>query len=116
MGWDAEPWGFPFTRAQWRLTPDEFQDACRRAKALMDQRDRLHSSTIRNQPGDRRDTAPVGPRDPAALESRMILIDSWNEYAEGHYISPTRQYGFGYLDAIRQVFARPSGQHVDAVP
>jgi hypothetical protein len=87
MGWDAEPWGFPFTKVQWGLTPDEFQEVCRRAKALVDQ------------------------RDPVALESRMILIDNWNEYGEGHYISPTRKYGFGHLNAIRRVFARlPDGR------
>ncbi len=92
MGWDSRPWGTSHSAAQWRLTPDELRVLCQRAKDLVDR------------------------REPGGLDSRMILLDNWNEYGEGHYIFPTRQYGFGYLDAIREVFAPGAGPHVDLVP
>jgi hypothetical protein len=92
MGWDSAPWGFSCTTARWRLTPDEFKTLCERAKQVLDRRR-----------GD-------------GLADRMLLIDNWNEYGEGHYIFPTREHGFGYLDAIRAVFAPDAGPHVDLVP
>lgn len=39
------------------------------------------------------------------LGSRMLLLDNWNEWGEGHYLAPYREYGFGYLDAVRDVFS-----------
>lgn len=36
---------------------------------------------------------------------RSAVLATWNEYGEGHYIMPTPLYGFGYLDAVRAVFA-----------
>lgn len=50
------------------------------------------------------------------LGSRMLLLDNWNEWGEGHYIAPYREYGFGYLDAVRTVFADAPGPHVDLIP
>jgi hypothetical protein len=50
------------------------------------------------------------------LESRLILLDNWNEYGEGHYLFPCAQYRFGYLDAIREVFAANSPPHTDMTP
>ena len=38
----------------------------------------------------------------------MLLLDNWNEWGEGHYIAPYREYGFGYLDAVRKVFSDAS--------
>lgn len=92
MGWDSAPWGFSCTRARWRLTPDEFAALCGRAKQVLEAR-----------PGD-------------GIADRLLLIDNWNEYGEGHYIFPSREHGFGYLDAIRSVFAPGAGPHVDLVP
>ena len=44
-------------------------------------------------------------------KSKFITFDTWNEYGEGHYIFPTKAHddrlgygGFGYLDAIADVF------------
>lgn len=44
-------------------------------------------------------------------KSKLITFDTWNEYGEGHYLFPTAgEYknqgygGFGYLDAIAEVF------------
>ncbi len=53
---------------------------------------------------------------PDQLGSRMLLLDNWNEWGEGHYIAPYREYGFGYLDAVRKVFSTAPEPHVDLIP
>lgn len=34
-------------------------------------------------------------------EHRIIFIKSWNEWGEGNYMEPDRQYGRGYIEALR---------------
>jgi hypothetical protein len=92
MGWDEAPWRFKYSKIQWRLTPAEFETLAQRAKRLLDQR-----------PG-------------SDLASRVVLLDNWNEFGEGHYLLPTRGHGFGYLDAVREVFAPDAPSHVDPTP
>ncbi|MDH7569835.1 MAG: glycoside hydrolase family 99-like domain-containing protein, partial [Armatimonadota bacterium] len=53
---------------------------------------------------------------PQELGSRMVLLDNWNEWGEGHYIAPYTEYGFGYLDAVRRVFGEAAEPHVDVLP
>lgn len=89
MGWDSTPWHY--SSSIWQLTPDEFSEACSRAKAM----------------------AGTFPDD--SLGSKMILLDNWNEFGEGHYIFPHREHGFGYLDAARKAFT-DDPPHVDLVP
>lgn len=50
------------------------------------------------------------------LGSKTLILDNWNEWGEGHYLAPYREYGFGYLDAIRDVFATTPGAHEDLIP
>ncbi len=50
------------------------------------------------------------------LGSRMLLLDNWNEWGEGHYIAPYREYGFGYLDAVRTALSDAPEPHVDLLP
>jgi len=50
------------------------------------------------------------------LGSRMLLLDNWNEWGEGHYLMPYREYGFGYLDAVRKVFTDAPESHRDLIP
>jgi len=50
------------------------------------------------------------------LGSKMLLLDNWNEWSEGHYLAPHREYGFGYLDAVRKVFSDAPEKHTDLVP
>lgn len=50
------------------------------------------------------------------LGSKMLLLDNWNEWGEGHYIAPNREFGFGYLDAVRNVFSSSPRQHADILP
>jgi len=39
-----------------------------------------------------------------AETEKMVLFTCWNEYGEGHFFSPSTKEGFGYLNAIRDVF------------
>ena len=50
------------------------------------------------------------------LGSRMLLLDNWNEWGEGHYIAPYREYGFGYVDAVRNVLCDAPEPHTDLIP
>ena len=90
MGWNQEPWG----RANGgsRHSPSEFKALCTQAREQMDKLPDSH------------------------LGRRLLLLDNWNEWGEGHYLAPHRQYGFGYLDAVREVFAQPSPEHRDIAP
>lgn len=92
MGWDSEPWGFSQSRSQWRLNPAEFKLLCQRAKSLIDR------------------------RGPVTTAGRLILLDNWNEFGEGHYLMPTRGYGFGHLNAVREVFAPISPPSDNRIP
>jgi len=76
----------------WKIPPTEFEQLLRAAKAF---------------------TATL-PKE--QLGSRMLLLDNWNEWGEGHYLAPYREYGFGYLDAVRNVFSTADRQHVDLLP
>jgi len=37
-------------------------------------------------------------------EVPLITINSWNEWTEMSYLEPDDVYGYGYLEAIRDVF------------
>lgn len=37
-----------------------------------------------------------------AIGKRIFMIDNWNEWDEGHYVSPSHEFGFKYLQAIRE--------------
>ena len=50
-----------------------------------------------------------------SLGRRMVLLPNWNEFGEGHFLMPSNLAGFGYLDAILDVFADRAA-HEDAVP
>jgi hypothetical protein len=38
----------------------------------------------------------------------LLFINSWDEFTEAHSIEPTKEYGFQYLDAVREEFASGS--------
>jgi hypothetical protein len=40
-----------------------------------------------------------------SLGKRFVMFGNWNEYGEGHFLSPTNWQGFGYLDEIKRVFS-----------
>jgi hypothetical protein len=76
----------------WKLPPADYEDLLRQAKAF-----------VTTLPADE-------------LGSKLLLLDNWNEWGEGHYIAPYREYGFGYLDAVRDVLSDSPGPHVDLIP
>lgn len=90
MGWDSRPW-HP-SQSIWRLPPGDFQRLCEKARSA------------------------AGRLPASSLGRRLVLLDNWNEYGEGHYIAPHRQYGFGYLDAVRAAFTDASESHADIIP
>jgi hypothetical protein len=91
MGWDSRPWNeTPFYWSD--NTPAKFRDLCQRAKAVMDAK-----------PTD-------GPG------KKTVIFCCWNEFGEGHYIEPTRGYGYAYIDAIRDTFGTAPAKHTDLAP
>ena len=77
----------------WKIPPKDYETLLRRGKEFIEQ----------NIPKDE-------------LGSKMLILDNWNEWSEGHYIAPYREYGFGYLDAIRRVFSNAPEEHEDLIP
>jgi hypothetical protein len=89
-GWDPRPWHGPDPRIFYPdRNPKDFVPHLKAAKEFLDRRDR-------------------GPH--------LCIIEAWNEWGEGSYIEPHAEYGFEYLDAVRQVFAPQAGPHVDVAP
>jgi hypothetical protein len=66
----------------------------------------LHGSTpqlfqkILRRTLERRAHVPLG--------ENIILLKSWNEWAEGNHLEPDLRFGRGYLDVIRQEVSAPA--------
>ncbi len=78
--------------AHYHMSPEGFRRVCEDVKALTD----------------------ALPED--SLARRMILVDNWNEWGEGHYLAPCREHGFEYLDVLRDVFTDAPREHTDIIP
>lgn len=37
----------------------------------------------------------------------FVMINAWNEWVEGSYLLPDQKWGYGYLDAVKHIFAEP---------
>ncbi len=48
--------------------------------------------------------------------ANMAIIEAWNEWGEGSFIEPDREWGFAFLDAVRETFTDAPDEHVDYVP
>jgi hypothetical protein len=46
--------------------------------------------------------------DQRGLDPKLILINAWNEWTEDSYLLPDREFGYGYLEAVRDVFGESS--------
>jgi len=84
-GWDSRPWHGPQARVRTGKTPELWQKMLANAKAFAD------------DPGHK---LPEG--------KKLVFLEAWNEFGEGDYIEPHREFGFDYLEAIRKVFAPKS--------
>ena len=62
-------------------TPENFKSACEKIKALTD------------------DSMKKG-----IMKAPFITVNSWNEWTETSYLQPDDLYGYGYLEAIKEVF------------
>lgn len=99
MGWDPKPWENagcfwlrPENMLRFKLLPEDYRRVCEGVKEMMVE----FPST--------------------SLARRMLLLDNWNEWGEGHYISPHQEHGFDYLDVVRDVFTKAPIEHVDLRP
>jgi len=87
MGWDSSPrtnqenpwgnFGYPYTPIIVGNTPKAFKNALIEAKEFMDEH--------------------LG-------KTKILTINSWNEWTEGSYLEPDTVNKLGYLEAIKQVF------------
>ena len=66
------------TRRIWKLRPESFRTLLQKITERMD----------------------ALPQD--SIASKMIMLDNWNEWDEGHYILPSHEFGFKYLQAVRE--------------
>ena len=37
-----------------------------------------------------------------AYAKKILMIDNWNEWDEGHFVATSHKFGFKYLQAIRE--------------
>lgn len=86
-GWDASPRtlqsdmydnvGYPFTTVVTDNRPELFQKQLQAAKEFAERPE---------------------------YNGHMVTISCWNEWTEGSYLEPDEQYGYGMLEAVRNVF------------
>ena len=62
-------------------TPENFKAACEKIKAFAD-----------------------ASMEKGNMKAPFITVNSWNEWTETSYLQPDDLYGYGYLEAIRDVF------------
>ncbi len=91
-GWDSRPWHGDSSLVRYGRSPELFK------QHLQDARNFLETNSTNSR----------------VLPS--ILIEAWNEWGEGSYIEPHKEFGFGYLDAIRDVFTDAPAEHADLAP
>lgn len=80
--WDPEPRlkTMPgcYIDEKWYVYPDDFRRVLRDCKNIAD-----------SMPSD-------------SIGRKLIMIDNWNEWDEGHFVAPSHEFGFRYLQAIRE--------------
>ncbi|MEQ9300510.1 MAG: glycoside hydrolase family 99-like domain-containing protein [Cyclobacteriaceae bacterium] len=78
VGWDASPRAHNYTGSIVKNnTPENFKKALQKGKEYVD-------------------THPE--------QAPLVVINSWNEWTETSYLMPCSMYGYGYLEAVKQVF------------
>lgn len=90
-GWDSRPWHGENNLVRFGRTPELFRRHVRDAKEFLET--------------------------PSQTSARkVVLIEAWNEWGEGSYVEPHSEFGFGYLDALREVFTDAATAHDDVTP
>ena len=98
QGWDVSPRtvqsdiydtsrGYPFCTVVVNHTPERFAEALRYARTLYEE---------------------------GVSRSEMIQIACWNEWTEGAYLEPDTRFGYGFLEAVREVFGCGGGEAATA--
>ncbi len=64
-------------------TPDNFRTACKKVKSFADE-------SINK----------------GIMKAPFITVNSWNEWTETSYLQPDDLYGYGYLEAVKEVFVK----------
>ena len=78
VGWDNNPRFHNFRPGIVKnATPEEIEKALRMAKEFVDTHE---------------------------LPMPLITVNSWNEWTETSYLQPDNVYGYGYLEAVKEVF------------
>ena len=90
-GWDARPAQGSGAAVRTGSSPDKFKVMLQNARTFID-----------SSGGN--------------IAPKMLMIEAWNELGEGAYIEPTKQWEFGYLDALREVFIAVPQPHTDEYP
>ncbi len=91
-GWDSRPWHGENNLVRYGRTPEFFK------RHLVDAKEMLNSPKVN------------------FADKKLVLVEAWNEWGEGSYIEPHQEFGFGYLDAIREVFTDAPKEHADVTP
>ena len=76
--WNDQGYAFRKWGSIWYLKPENYRLLLRRMREMTD-------------------ALPDG-----AWGKRIFMIDNWNEWDEGHFVSPSVEFGFSYLQAIRE--------------
>ena len=45
--------------------------------------------------------------DHISTQEPLVFVNSWNEWTEGAYLEPDERYGYGHLEALRQIVQHP---------
>ncbi len=72
--WDRTPRCAAWDGIYVNATPEKFEEHIRKALEIVENRN---------------------------MEHRVIFLKSWNEWGEGNYVEPDKQFGHGWLDAIK---------------
>ena len=87
VGWDSRPWHGNNALVRFGRSTEYFKDGLTYLKNWMDKNNR-----------------------------RIAILEAWNEWGEGSYIEPNSEFGFGDLEAIRDVFGKPGDKPQNIAP
>lgn len=79
--WQDLGYAFFLEEHRWYLKPENFRRVLEGMKKISDE-------------------LPDG-----AWGKKIMMIDNWNEWDEGHFVAPSHKFGFKYLQAVREVFS-----------